>query len=274
MTGSRLWIDGEPAHSVPADSRALHYGDGVFRTLLRRNGTTLLRAAHLQRLLDDGARLGIRPPDPAALQRALRNAETGTPDAVLKLMLVRSAGDRGYRPQRNDGSLLIHRYPPPAATAFPRPGARVFRCNLKMAHQPALAGIKHLNRLEQVLASRDWPAGADEGILCDQDDRPVCGTRSNLFWIHRARLHTPALTGCGVAGVMRDRVLALAADLDIATAIGATDWDALLAAEEVFLTNSLIGIWPVSSLGARQWPAPGPVTARLQSALAHPASGS
>jgi 4-amino-4-deoxychorismate lyase len=139
-----------------------------------------------------------------------------------------------------------------------------------MARQPQLAGIKHLNRLEQVLAARDWQDDADEGILCDGEDQPVCGTRSNLFWVTAAGLHTPALEDCGVAGIMRDRVIEAARAERLPVQIAATHWTCLMDSEEAFVTNSLIGIWPLRAIGDRCWTAPGPVTARLARALGHP----
>ncbi len=109
-----------------------------------------------------------------------------------------------------------------------------------------------------------------EGILCDERGAPVCGTRGNLFWVEQGALHTPALDGCGVAGMMRDKVLACATALGLTVRVESRPWSKLVGADEAFLTNSLIGIWPLRRLERRQWQAPGPVTAKLTAVLRHP----
>jgi 4-amino-4-deoxychorismate lyase len=149
-------------------------------------------------------------------------------------------------------------------------GIRAFRSPVTLARQPLLAGAKHLNRLEQVLASRDWPDGADEGILCDAEDHAICGTRSNLFWVREGRLGTPPLDTCGVRGVMRHTILELARQQNLNVELRDLHWTALQQADEVFVCNSLIGLWPVRWLGERALAAPGPVTALLLKALGLP----
>ncbi|MBL6751469.1 MAG: aminodeoxychorismate lyase [Nevskia sp.] len=265
------WFNGAPASAVDAFGRGLHYGDGVFRTLMKYDGEIIDIEEHIKKIRADAAGLGINPPEAAVLRADAGAAGAAAERCVLKILLLRAGGGRGYRPAGHDADRLVLRYPAPvyAAAAWEQ-GVAAFRCALKLAAQPALAGIKHLNRLEQVLASRDWPDGMDEGLLGDGDGAPVCGTRSNLFWVRRGRLHTPALDRCGVAGVMRDRVLALAARLGIQVQVAQRPWQHLLEADEAFVTNSLIGTWPLRSLDGHRWPAPGPLTASLAAALRHP----
>ncbi|MBI3171341.1 MAG: aminotransferase class IV, partial [Hydrocarboniphaga effusa] len=133
-----------------------------------------------------------------------------------------------------------------------------------------LAGVKHLNRLEQILASREWEPGADEGLLADDQNRPVSGTRGNLFWVGQGALRTSALDRCGVAGLMRGKVLQAAAALGLPYTVAEGSWNELESADEVFVTNSLIGLWPVRAMGDKSWAAPGPVTRRLMEAIKHP----
>lgn len=269
MSLRAAWWNGEPALQLPVSARGLHYGDGVFRTLAVHAGQVLDRAAQLAKLAADAARIDLD--SPAGLDAALIQAAAGAQDAVLKLTLMRRDQGRGYRPAtRAADSLLLHYDAPAFRPACWREGIRAIRSPIVLAAQPALAGIKHLNRLEQVLASRDWPEPVDEAILGDAKGAPVCGTRSNLFWITRGVVHTPALERCGVAGLMREKLIALCASRGLGLRIADQPWAALLAADEAFVCNSLIGIWPLRALDAREWPAPGPLTADLMQALAHP----
>lgn len=253
-----------------AHHRSLHYGDGVFRTCLIYNSHLIDKEEQYEKITRDAAALGLAA-DGAALRREAQTLAEGQPRAVLKLMLLRAGGQRGYRSAETRADRLLCRYPMPElpAAAWTR-GVRVFRSPLQLAAQPALAGIKHLNRLEQVLASRGWPDGADEGVLGDDQGRPLSGTRSNLFWVTQEGLRTPRLDRCGVAGLMREKVLAAARMLDIPATIAPGSWAELEGAHEVFLTNSLIGIWPVAAMDGRRWDAPGPVTRRLMDHLRHP----
>lgn len=269
MSAPLAWWNGAPTDRLPLTARGLHYGDGVFRTLAVAAGRVLDLDAQLDTLARDAAAIDLHPPPDLALQ--LQQAAAGAGDAVLKLILMRSGQGRGYRPTTTVADSLLLRYEVPVFDpACWTQGIRAVRSPVTMAAQPRLAGIKHLNRLEQVLASRDWPEGVDEALLGDERGAPICGTRSNLFWVSRGIVHTPALDRCGVAGMMRAKILAACEARGLALRVGAHPWSALHAADEAFVCNSLIGIWPLRALDARSWPAPGPVTADLMQALAHP----
>ena len=254
-----------------AASRGLNYGDGVFRTCLIYNSEVIDLQEQTNKLVSDSKRLGLELQDAAQLMREAWELATGHEQAVLKMFLMRAGDERSYRSSSCVADRLLRILPAPQypADAWTQ-GIRLFRSSFRLAAQPALAGIKHLNRLEQVLASQAWEAGADEGILCDDQGRPVCGTRSNLFWVKQGALVTPRLDRCGVAGLMRDKVLQTWQLMAPPARITEGSWDELQNADEVFVTNSLIGIWPVQSLGAWRWDAPGPVTRRLMDAIAHP----
>jgi 4-amino-4-deoxychorismate lyase len=123
-----------------------------------------------------------------------------------------------------------------------------------MASQPALAGVKHLNRLENVLARAEWSdAEIAEGLMCDAEDNVVGGTMSNLFALKDGRICTPELTRCGVSGVMRDLVIELARQHDIPVQITNIGIDELLSAGSLFLVNSVIGLWPIAALDRKVW---------------------
>lgn len=262
------WLNGAPAAKL-ALHRGLHYGDGVFRTCLIYKEQVIDIYEHIDVLSRDAQRLDLDlPPGLAAEAAALAR---GQADGVLKILLMRSPEGRGYRSAGRAADRLLCRYD---AVRHPArcwtQGVAIARSSVRLAAQPALAGVKHLNRLEQVLASRRWPEGIDEIILADDHDRPIGGSRTNLFWVRGGALYTPSLQRCGVAGLMRDKVLRAAAGEGVVARVVEGSWDDLLAADEAFLSNSLVGLWPVARLEACAWPAPGPVTASLMNRLSHP----
>lgn len=182
------------------------------------------------------------------------------PSAALKLVLTRGAGGRGYAPPRDATPTIVwtlHHAPAPQ-----RDGIVVRWCDLRLARQPALAGLKHLNRLENVLARGEWddPATA-EGLLRDTEDRVIGATAANLFAVRGGRLFTPSVHRCGIAGVTRAWVMARESVTQRDLAM-----DDIESADELFLTSSLRGILPVARLGGREWTV-GPMTRRLQGLL-------
>jgi 4-amino-4-deoxychorismate lyase len=187
-------------------------------------------------------------------------------DATVKIIVTRGPSARGYAPRATSRpTRIVASFP---ATQYPetcrRDGVRVRRCALVLGEQPRTAGAKTLNRLENVLARDEWDDPAiPEGLLGDAAGRVVEGTMSNVFVAAKGRLATPALSRCGVVGAQRERVCELLAadgtpcvERDIA-------WEELAEADEVFLTNSLIGVWPVHAMGSRAWPV-GPITRRAR----------
>lgn len=254
---------------IPADSRGLHYGDGVFRTIRAHRGDLLDWDLHLAKLAMDCARLDLRMPSASLLHAEALSLVAGD-SCVIKLILARRSEGRGYAPQSTECDRLLIRSGLPAYpdTCWSE-GIAAIHCELRLSTQPALAGIKHLNRLEQVLASRDWPEGVREGILCDADGNLVCGTRSNLFWRSSGVWHTPRLDRCGVAGMMRGKLIELMENSGMKAVEVRAPQSAIENADEAFLSNALIGIWPIKSLGARQWTA-GVETRRLMQLLNHP----
>lgn len=251
-----ILVDGVVGSSLPADDRGLAYGDGVFRTLAMRNGRPAFWPRHYTRLAADCAALAITPPSSNVLLKDLRAVAAQAPDCAVRITVTRGSGGRGYA---SDPALPSRRI----VAASPWPdypenyqlhGVRVRYCDLCLSAQPRLAGIKHLNRLENVLARAEWndPAIA-EGLLQDAEGRLIEGTRSNLFIVEGNALATPDLSRCGVAGVSRDLVMEAAQSHGMACRIQTMDRQRLEAADEVFLVNSLIGVWPVAAVEDRTW---------------------
>ena len=194
----------------------------------------------------------------------------GTDKGVLKLIVTRGSAGRGYRVAETTVStriMQLHPWPEyPAACA--KQGVKTRLCEIRLGQNPALAGIKHLNRLEQVLARQEWiDDDIREGLLMDTDDNLVEGTMCNLFTVSDGVLITPDLSRCGVAGIMRSIILELAEQQGLATRITPISQQALAQADEVFLSNSLIGIWPVIAMDESMY-RKGAITVQLQKLLA------
>jgi len=257
-------VNGSPARAVDPADRGLAYGDGVFRTLVARAGRPLNWPRHYRLLARDCSRLALAcPPEPLLLEEIARLAPD---DAVVKVIVTRGTTGRGYAFDEGAGSTRIVAAWPgvPSSPEAARDGVRVRRCELALAIQPRLAGVKSLNRLENVLARAEWSDPAiREGLLADAEGRLVEATSSNVFFARGGTIVTPALTRCGVEGAQRARILALAQAEGIACEVRDAAFDEIERADEVFLSNSVIGLWPVAALGGQLW-APGPLARRLQ----------
>lgn len=262
------WVDGQPATQLSLLDRGLAYGDGLFETLSVTHGVPRLLSRHLARLQSGAQRLGL-PLDIPTLTAELAAFCRELGNGVAKLIITRGEGLRGYAPPAECQARRILLGSPPAS--YPpgnaEQGVRLFPCQTRLAEQPALAGLKHLNRLEQVIARGEWqdPAYA-EGLMCDSSGRVIEGVYSNLFLVRDGQLLTAELSRCGVAGVMRAELLAQAVALGVDVQVRDISRDELLAADEVFLCNSLYGIWPVRELQGHDWPV-GPLTRKLQASI-------
>ncbi|NQD93297.1 aminodeoxychorismate lyase [Pseudomonas sp. CrR25] len=259
------WVDGRPADSLPLTDRGLAYGDGLFETIAVNGGRPILLERHLARLADGCARL-FMPLDLALVRSELLAFSQQLGTGVAKLIVTRGDGLRGYAPspQAMPRRILLAgprpSYPPENAEL----GVRLFPCTTRLAEQPLLAGLKHLNRLEQVLARNEWhDAEHAEGLMLDAAGRVIEGVYSNLFLVTDDVLHTPELSRCGVAGVMRAELLAQAASIGVRCVVRDIGRSELLAANEVFVCNSLYGVWPVRELQGHVWPV-GALSRKLQ----------
>ncbi|MCC7412795.1 MAG: aminodeoxychorismate lyase [Gammaproteobacteria bacterium] len=271
MSTARCLVDGRIADTVAATDRGFAYGDGLFETIACRDGRPLLLDHHFARLARGCARLGLPVPDPAMLENEILALATAEARCVVKLVLSRGAGGRGYRPAdevRPTRVIVRHEWPDHPHTHASR-GISSILCATRLGTNARLAGIKHLNRLEQVLASMELGPDAQEGLMLDTHGHVIEGTRCNLFLVIAARLVTPALTDCGVAGVMRAVILEHAARLGMPADVRAVAAHELERAEELFLCNAIIGIWPVRRLVGlcEHLRAPGPITATLARSL-------
>ncbi len=261
VASTRIFDGATPIPGWPADARGIAHGDGVFETMRVHRGTVAWWDAHWQRLSRGAQRLHLVLP---ALEQARAEAAAlfeDCGDGVLKLLLTRGGGGRGYSVSKTADPLwMLSRSPMPPE--FSRQGMALHICRTRLAAQPALAGIKHCNRLEQILAKAECDeAGADEGLMLDMDGNVISATAANLFVLQGRQWLTPPVDRCGIAGVCR---------LHLLTQLDAREqqlsMEDLEVAEAVFLCNAVRGILPVAHIGGREW-APHPEVARARQAL-------
>ncbi|MBA2409139.1 MAG: aminodeoxychorismate lyase [Gammaproteobacteria bacterium] len=248
-------VNGSNQSTVPVQDRGLLYGDGVFETIAVRDAVPRQLDRHLRRLRNGCDRLAIDPPAMSLLKAEAMLLCAGVERAVLKIIITRGQGGRGYRPsvETPPTRILIIIPWPEHSPDYHNQGIAILLCRTRLARNPLLAGIKHLNRLEQVLARAEWQDEYQEGLLLDTEGVVVEGTMSNVFAVRGETLHTPALDCAGVAGIMRERIIEQANLAQTPVTIGELSVDDLERADAVFFCNSLIGIWPVRQFGARSY---------------------
>ena len=266
MGAAAVLVDGVAGGSIPADDRGLAFGDGVFRTLAVRAARPLNWTWHYRRLAADCSLLRLTLPDERVLLDEI--AAVAPAEAVAKVIVTRGQAQRGYAiPAAAKCVRIVAGFPPARRGAQVEEGVRVRRCELVLSEQPRLAGAKTLNRLENVLARSEWDdAAIAEGLIADAQGRVIEGTMSNVFAVKDGRAFTPDLARCGVVGAQRERVREMLAAAGTPVEVASLDWSAIESADEVFLTNSLIGAWPVVALERREWRV-GPVTRRVQALI-------
>ncbi|WP_374601619.1 aminodeoxychorismate lyase [Arenimonas sp.] len=261
LPATRLFRGREAVACLDPADRGLAYGDGLFETMRIAGGQVPWWDAHMARLGRGAGVLGIPLPDRDWLRAQVETLLGESPaSAVLKLVLTRGAGGRGYAPPAapEPGLVLsVHELPPAQGPL------RLRWCRTRVSLQPALAGIKHLNRLDQVLARAEWHApGIHEGLMLDASGNLACATAANLFALVDGRWLTPSLADGGVAGLARAWVLAN----EPAAAEAVLKPESLASAEALFLCNAVRGILPVGQLDDLHWP-PHPATESLRRAL-------
>ena len=254
--------------------RAAAYGDGLFETIAIRNGAARLWAAHLTRTQTGCQRLGLECPGSKnlldLLNTAINKTDVKTHFACARIVISAAASARGYRRDaKGSCAAEVTVYPAePIAKDLVSNGVATRLCSTRLAVQPALAGIKSLNRLEQVLARAEWEnKEVFEGLMLDTDGRLICGTMSNVFLIKDSRVITPAITRCGVSGVMRAHVLQLLEESGVDCEVRDVRAEELDTATELFLSNSQFGILPVQRCDSRQFNI-GAITQQAQTLLA------
>jgi 4-amino-4-deoxychorismate lyase len=240
-----VWVNGRRGSAVACNDRGLQYGDGLFETMRVAGRQTRLLDYHLDRLLSGCRALGIGAPSRHTLHGEITRAASACGAGVLKLIVTRGPGSRGYRPtglERSTRILSCHAAPAYDADEAACP-VRVRVCATHMGVNARLAGLKSLNRLESVLARAEWrDARIWEGLMLDTDENLVSGTMSNLFVRRGPVILTPLLDRCGVAGVMRRWILRNAGKLGFEVRERRLRWRDLRHCDEAFMSNALVGV--------------------------------
>lgn len=245
-------VNGKSTQQTSALDRGLLYGQNVFETITVLNGKACLLEQHLERLQRGCNVLGI-PFDIALLTREISELIEHQSKSVLRVTLTMGEGGRGYlNPSKPKSTriLSLHSYPDHPVSNWEE-GIELGIVDIKLAHQPALAGIKHGNRLEQVIARTQWRENWQEALLHDHNNNIIEGTQSNVFILNGRELSTPSLELAGVAGVVREYIISNAHKLGLSVKTVSLSGDNIEAADAVFLSNSVIGLWPVKKLNSR-----------------------
>lgn len=269
MATTHYLINGESDNGISPLDRGLAYGDGVFRTLMIRHGVPETWSLHYKKLKHDCGVLEIPCPSSELLLADIDRLFTPEEEAVAKIVITRGIGARGYAvPAATIPTRIVLResYPDYPHINFDQ-GVNLHLCSLRLSHQPRLAGVKHLNRLENVLARSEWSdSRLVDGVLLDQDDLVIECTMSNIFARMGNTLVTPMLDKCGVAGVTRQRILDNATYLGYVPEVRALTLAQLMQADEVIICNSLFGAWQVIGFNHHKWPRQD-LAARIQTML-------
>lgn len=242
-------VNGLETKTLSITDRAVLYGDSVFETIAVRNQIPLLLEEHLDRLNASTNALRISYKQDSLINEINKLSTTSKVDCVLRITISRGEGGRGYKPDdQMDGTriLSLHDVPKQLKTKQST-GIALGLSSVQLSQQPILAGHKHGNRLEQVLASMNIKDEHDEVVMLDRDEHVICCSKSNIFALLDGQWVTPKLSLSGIAGVMRGKITSLMKKHQIpfieSDSLQLAD---LENAEAVFVSNSLIGIWPVT----------------------------
>lgn len=248
--------------------RALHYGDGLFETIAVIKGVPLFWDAHLARLRRGAAILNIPMPPPSLWYDDLQHVLNGVPAyprLFVKLLLSRGAGwgygSSGAGPARR--YLWLSQWPE-RDVHYWEPGISATICPVALLTGAPYLGVKSLNRLNQVVARDALTPEYAEGVMLDHSGVLREGIMSNLFWVKAGIVYTPELADGGIAGIQRGAILEWLRAHGVPTMLGRYRAAALQEADEIFFSNSLIGIWPVRYFVERLLPGhDGPIASVL-----------
>jgi len=263
-----ILINGEVKDTISIQDRGLQYGDGLFETMAVHNGNIPLWEYHWQRLCLGCEKLSLSLPNKELIEKEIALlCNNNEPKFVIKLILTRGEGQRGYRyPKEQNITRILskHTWPNYPENNYSE-GVAVCYCETTLSVNKKLAEIKHLNRLEQVLARNEWESDEfQEGLMSTIQGNVVDGTMSNIFAVQSNMIFTPGLSLCGVAGVMRKTIINIAKNNGFAVYEKEFSKSELEMADELFLSNSLFGIWPVKTIGKTRFTKVGKVTKQLQ----------
>ncbi len=261
-----VWVNGIVSDVVSVGDRSFQYGDGCFTTMLTKNGKVQHWEMHVERLEACLNVLAIPLPDWQQVEEWMALALLADTKAGLKIHITRGEGGRGYSPsQVTKPNVTISHFAFPVHYAqWQAEGLALGLCSKRMGLNPMLAGHKHNNRLEQVLLKDEMDkAGYSDGLCLDIHGHIIETTSANIFWVKGETLYTPSLDNAGVAGIARKTILNVAVECGMKVVMGDFELDHLDNAEEVFISNALLGVAPIIQVGHNQY-AIGKHTRRFQ----------
>ena len=254
-------INGDFNQAISPLDRGFAYGDGVFRTMVIRSGLPVNWPLHYQKLVADCAAIGIVCPSAELLMSdflqlfSIEDVDSEKQE-VAKIMITRGEGERGYKPPAvtTPTRVIIKSAMPQYAKESYAGGVQLHVCNTRLSSQAKLAGVKHLNRLENILARMEWrDEDIFDGVLLDQQGGVIECTMSNIFARFDKVLVTPDLSECGVAGITRQRICDVSSALNLTAEVAPLLLSRMLQADELIICNSLYGAFQVSKIGDTTW---------------------
>lgn len=271
-----IYINGQEHNGLSTLDRGFAYGDGLFETILLVDGLAPLLAYHHKRLLKGLAYLGIELDSERLINdvNALLDIAKSTDEKylILKLIVTRGVGGRGYQPDSAATATVVLQLSSGSIDLSKHNGVSIRVCDERL-FPVAWAGLKTLNQLPYVLAAKEpQNRSFDEGLLLNTNGDVIEATARNIFIVKDEQLITPILKESGVAGVQRQFIIeSVARQLGLQLIEKNIQLEECLSADEVFLTNSITGIWPVAHCEYKQqnytWDI-GPITRSLQ-AMCH-----
>jgi 4-amino-4-deoxychorismate lyase len=248
-------INGSASKKISPYDRALQFGDGIFRTFVVKNKKPWHWAHHYKKIVVDCRAMKIKPPSEKILLSDIDRLFKTKQKSVGKFMITRGESERGYgfKSSITPNRFLIKTKMPSYPKAHFQSGVSLYICKLKL-HPSFLSGIKHLNRIENVMARSEWQDSRyADGILLNDQGHVIECVSSNLFMRKGHTIYTHPLKNIGVKGVTRDLILKILPQLGFKVKEIRFDLNKLLAADEVFITNSLFGVWQVKKIKNRSW---------------------
>ena len=261
-----MLVNGKSSGQISIEDRGLLYGDGLFETILCKDGEPVLFAEHILRLQSGCEALGFSKPDSQLLLAELKQVALQE-SCVVKIIVTRGVRARGYQYNANEENFtrVIYRSDlPNIPLSHYTNGIRLYLCQYRLPENRKLAGIKHLNRLDQIVARSEWTQGFEEGITRSARDNIIEGTMSNIFIASNGKWLTPNLDLCGVKGVMREFILQNADKLSIQCEETNITLAQVKSADAIFVCNSVVGIWPVIEFESQHYAISEPTTRIMQ----------
>lgn len=267
MTKVQILLNGKAGTHIPIQDRGLQYGHGLFETIAWRGNVLELWSEHMDRLCKGCARLLLPAPDTELLKTEALSLCYSLDCATIKITITSGESGRGYlTPRPVKPNRIVSCYVSNGSQCYNQlQSIAVTICKTRLATPAIQPGLKHLNRLEQVLAREEWANDEPfkEGLMLDTTGNVVSGTMSNVFFVKNAQIYTNAIQQCGIQGVMRDFIIKLAVGLGVNVISTQFKLQELLVADEIFISNSLIKIQAVEAVNSSGYLAPGPITQKL-----------